>query len=216
MKKIIKKKKSFLLIGNYLRELSIVVIGVLISFGISNWINNKNSESDLKRHLSSIQLELKENIKELEKNIKNMKISIDYADYLQSHDKKSINRDTLDVFTGGSRIYSINSFPFKTNAFDMFKTSGVMRLVENKELLLSIWDIYSDINETKEALDVIMKSKYEEIMKELKWTEEEKKNNIPMYFFYHDTEMAYEVERISKRLLENLKETEGKLEKELN
>lgn len=215
MKKIIKKKKSFLLIGNYLRELSIVVIGVLISFGISNWINNKNSESDLKRHLSSIQLELKENIKELEKNIKNMKISIDYADYLQSHDKKSINRDTLDVFTGGSRIYSINSFPFKTNAFDMFKTSGVMRLVENKELLLSIWGIYSDINEAKEALNMLMQTKLEEIKKQLQWTEKEKQNNIPMYIFYHDSEMAYEQSRICKDLSKKIKETIAKLNKEI-
>jgi hypothetical protein len=209
------KVKQVKPIVQYLRELSVVAVGVAITIVIGLWINNRNNKNDLKQYLNTIKLELETNAKDLDSSIKKMQLSIAYADYLRNHDKKSINRDTLDVFTFEGGMNTISSFPFKTNAFDMFKTSGVMRLVENKELLLSIWGIYSDINEAKEALNMLMQTKLEEIKKQLQWTEKEKQNNIPMYIFYHDSEMAYEQSRICKDLSKKIKETIAKLNKEI-
>ncbi|MDR2147384.1 MAG: hypothetical protein LBE91_13090 [Tannerella sp.] len=214
-KKIMQEEKTTLPVGKYLRELSIVVLGVLISFGISNWIGVRNSGKDMKLQLTAIKLELEENINEIDSSLKKMKPSIDYADYLKSRDKKSINMDTLYVFEVNGGMNTIFSFHFNSNAFEMFKIGGMMRLVDDKDLLISIWDAYEEINEAEETLDWVMKIKLDEELKRLQWSEEEKKKNIPMYQFYKDSGLAYETENILNQLLAKLKETDEKLEKAL-
>ena len=56
MKKILK----------YLRELSIIIIGVAITAGVGFWINNRNNKKDLESHLIAVKLELEYNAKSLD------------------------------------------------------------------------------------------------------------------------------------------------------
>jgi hypothetical protein len=150
-----KTKLSMQKIGKYLRDLSIVVAGIAVTLFVNDRIMKRNEKKDLKLYLTAIKLELEKNIKYLDDLIKDNQISVDYADYLKSHDKKTIKRDTLDVFRVQGGFYSIRSFPFGMNAFEMFKSSGMMRLVNDKELLLSIWGAYGTINSIKELLDYL-------------------------------------------------------------
>jgi hypothetical protein len=41
-----------------------------------------------------------------------------------------------------------------SNAFEMFKASGSMRFIKNKEVLLSIWDAYANLEKEKIQSDI--------------------------------------------------------------
>ena len=210
-----KTKLSMKEIVKYLRDFSIVVAGIAVTLYVNDRITTRSEKNDLKLYFNAIKLELEENRNDLDKSVKDMQISVEYADYLRSHDKKSINKDTLDVFSYPGGFNTITSFVFKTNAFEMFKTSGSMRLVKDKELMLLIWNTYAEMSNTKTMFDLIMEVKLEDIKKELKWSEEDKQNNIPMRTFYLDSDMAYESSRLCQETSVKLKETIEKLKKML-
>ena len=169
MSKSKKTKFSFEQIGKFSREVCVVVIGVAITLSASYWITNRNEKSNMALFLNAIKLELEENIKILdETNETFIQPGVRYMDYLiRSHDKHSLNLDSLKfygIYYGGT-IYNCSSITFKANAFEMLKTSGYMRLVDRKELLLSIWDTYSILAEMKEIFDKYSDIKTEESRK---------------------------------------------------
>ena len=214
-----KSKNSIEKIGKYLRELSVVVIGVAITLSASYWISNKNEKKDMSLYLNTIKLELAENKNTLDETVKRSQGSVKYADYLRSHDKKLLNPDTIKSYN--SYFYDASSITIKTNAFEMFRTSGNMRLIEDKELLLSIWNAYTNLLELKQRVDQGMQIKLDELMKEAElyslydfhsFSDEEILNNVPMYNFYTRTSFAYLLPQICEKCSRQISETISKLE----
>jgi len=197
----------------YFRELSIVVIGVFITFGLSVLIYNNNNKNDLKQYLNAVKLELEQNISDIEQGIILMQRSVDYANYLKSNDKKTLCWDTIINYEDA--FYTIQTFTFKTSAFEMFKLSGIMRQMNNKELLLSIWNAYTGMDERKTLLEWGFQLKSEDLKKEVYWTNAERMKNIPMYNFYTMTPWPYEMPRLCKEMIILLKEAIEKVSTEL-
>jgi len=93
----------------------------------------------------------------------------------------------------------------------MFKSSGTMRLVGDKEVLKSIWDVYSCMEELKKFVDMYYQHKLEECMKELQlYTDEKPATTPPMYVFYTST-MDSSLKKICQESLQNIKQTLSKL-----
>ena len=198
-------------IVKYLRELSVVVAGIAITVLIGIWINNRNNEKDLEMYLDAIQLELEQNIKDIDLLIITMQESVEYANYIRSHDKKSISRDSINRYMNA--FYLIQSITYKTNAFEMFKLSGMMRLINDKELILSIWEGYTGLDELKTLLEWGYQLKFEEVKKELPMLAAGKTDFIPMFTFYTVTDWPYEMPRLCNEASNTLKEILSKLEK---
>lgn len=197
-------------IGKYLRELSVVVVGIAITFGISNWISSRNEKKDIKLYLTSVKMELEENIKILDSQIKVLEHLDGYSRYLLSHDKKSLDTDTLNSY---KMIGSVVKIAFQTHAFEMFKTSGSMRLMQDKELLESLWKVYTDLELIKSELDEYYKLKMDEYLKENQWLIDGKPSNLPLLYHFYTLYADYGILENCKVLLETIKETELKLEK---
>ena len=163
-----KTKFSIEKIGKYLREVSVVMIGVAITLLASNIIGNSKDKRDMTLFLNTIKLELEENIRLLdETNLYVIQPAMNYRNYLISHDKTELDVDSLknqSMYYGGT-IYNATSLTIKTNAFDMFKTSGYMRLMDNNDLLLSIWNSYAILVEAKNLFDKYSDMKSEEMRK---------------------------------------------------
>ena len=172
------------------REVFVVVIGVAITLFASYWLGIRNEERDMALYLNAIKMELEENIKILEAAIENLEPSLRYTDYLQSNDKELLNKDSLMSYQ--YTYYSFTGYSFKTNAFEMFKSSGIMRLVDDKELLLSLWDVYDEFTSVKETFDWFLPIKWEEIKKETALLLEGKEVKFPMYNFYY-LDMPYQM-----------------------
>ena len=180
-----KSKISVKPILRFLRELAVVVTGIAITVSIGFWVNNINNEKDLKQYLLSVKYELEENARTFDYEAKLLQKSARYERYLHSTDEKSLNMDSIIYYSrnnftdindsityesGYGYGFSYIQFPvdeFTTNAFEMLKSSGVMRQIKDRELLSSIWKTYTYIEVTKRNLDRAFRRKEEELMKEI-------------------------------------------------
>ena len=206
----LKTKIKSLKIGKYLRELSVVVVGIAITFGISNWISNRNERKDLKLYLNSVKMELEANIKHIDNQINILEHLDGYSRYLLSHDKKSLDPDTLSSY---KYISTVSTVVFQTHAFEMFKTSGSMRLMRDKELLESIWKVYTCLETLKLNFDEYYKLKIDECLKENQQLIDEKHSELPILYNFYTLYADFGILENSREGLEILKETVSKLGK---
>ena len=176
-------KTSMRTIVRYIRDFSIVVAGIAVTLYVNDRVTNQGEKRDVKRYLNAIIFEMEENIKYLDEKADNFQNSVNYANYLRSHKKSKLVSDSINKYSDA--IFSIITLSFKTTAFEMFKSSGTMRLIDNKELLLSIWETYSTLEKTKSGYDIVNQVKMDEINKTFLLKEEEKKDVIPMYKFHY-------------------------------
>ena len=190
-------------IVRYIRDLSIVVAGIAVTLYASDRVTGKSEKRDLSLYMNAVKLEVEENIKTLERQIENLQPSIRYSQYLNSHDKKSLEKDSLNSYV--TACYSFSGPTFKTNAFEMLKSSGIMRLVTNKELLLLLWDVYDELNDVKETFDLMFPIKWEDIKKEASLILDGKEVEVPMYFFYRMS-LPHDMLRPCETALDKLKE----------
>ena len=178
-------------IVQFLRETAVVVIGVAITLSASYFITKRSEKRDIHLYLNALRMELEENLKILDQSAVIYQRHVRYANYLQSNDKEELTPDSISHYS--NVYYGYTPYTFNNNAFEMFKISGNMRLLNDKELLLSIWDIYSDLSEIKKILDLYMDMRMEDMKKEKDWSVTEKLKNIPMYNFYI-TEAPYNMQ----------------------
>lgn len=200
--------------GKYMREVSVVIIGVAITLLAGYLINNNNEKRDMTLYLNAIKLELEENIKTLDKEMVFLQKQVEYTNYLKTHDEKSINFDTIAI-NYGNNIWMVQNLTYNNYAFEMFKQSGNMRLIDDKELLLSIWKAYTSLERLEYSFTENFKWKIEEIKSEMsnvsQILEGEKLKNIPMRNFY-TTPLPNSMLQDCRNILVLLKKTVSKLE----
>ncbi|MCL2435119.1 MAG: hypothetical protein FWD09_03130 [Lentimicrobiaceae bacterium] len=211
-----KAKTSIKNFGKYLREISAIVIGVAITLSASYLLSIRSEKKDMVLYLNAMKMELEENIKTLEKSTEYFQTSVKYADYLKSNDKNLLHEDTIQKYA--KNCYTIYTYTFKTNAFEMFKGSGIMRLVKDKELLLAIWDAYSDLIELKQGFDWHDQIKWGYMKEDFSGIDfndgAPSLKIVPMYTFY-SLGMPYGIFNGCKEALQTVQEAIEKLGKVL-
>jgi hypothetical protein len=200
-------KQSMRKIGRYLRDFSIVVAGIAVTLYVNDRIGRLSEKKEMTLYLNTLKLELEENLKIIDDHEAKFDQSIAYAHYLSSHDKKSLNPDSINSY--GDIYHNINSFIYKSSAYEMFKASGTMRLVGNKEVLKSIWDLYSEMEELKFDVDGYYQYKKEESIKEARLDMDVYLNTIPMYNFY-SFGMDFEMKSLCREMSQHIKEVLSK------
>jgi hypothetical protein len=134
-----KQKLSMKTIVRYIRDFSIVVAGIAVTLYVNDKVTNQGEKRDIKLYMNAIKMELEENIKTFDEAIENLQPSLRYSEYLLAHPKDSLNKDSVKnkFFNDDNNgIFETYTYTFKTNAFEMFKSSSAMRLVDDKDLLL--------------------------------------------------------------------------------
>ena len=174
-------------VGKYFREISVIVIGVAITMSASQWINSRSEKRDVALYLNSIKMELEEIIADIDEHVIFLEEIEKYAYYLISHEKESLHPDSIIHWGAGTVVSVIRNFVVQTTAFEMFKISGAMRLVGDKELLRDIWKAYNYLELLQRMSDSFNELKKDYARKETQLIEEGKPDYIPMYdfFIYH-------------------------------
>jgi len=201
-------------IGKYLREISVIVIGVAITLFASYWLNLRSEKRDVSLYMDAIKMELEENIKKIDDEMEFFQQEAAYSDYLLSNDKKSLSLDTI-VANFGNNIWYVEIPSFYTDAFDMFKLSGFMRLMDDKELLLSIWKVYSHLDILTSTFQEASKWKIDEIKQEMLIRSQEGRLRDIFMYNYYTTPWPRNLLYDSEVTLEMLRETVRKLEEAL-
>jgi len=170
--------------GKYFREISVIVIGVAITMSASQWINSRSEKRDVALYLNSIKMELEEIVADIDEHVIFLKEIENYAYYLGSHNKKSLHPDSIFQWGAVNVVSSIRSFVVPTTAFEMFKISGAMRLVGDKELMRDIWKTYNSLEMLQRMSDSFNQLKKDYALKEIQLMNDGKEIEIPMYDFF--------------------------------
>jgi len=184
-----RSKKLVTKIVKYLRELSIIITGIVITVGFGLWMNQNNTRKDQKQYISAIILELKENAENFDAYARMLQKCVRYSNYINSHDVKSISQDSIYYYAFGDEnsIGWGNTPPvilYTDDAFEMYKSSGVMRLMDDKELLLSIWKVYQLMKNTQSRIDDHLRYKRELSMDFRQRTDNGEDVVVPISWFY--------------------------------
>jgi len=177
-----KPRNSFKKIGRYLLRVSVVVIGVAITLSVSQWLNNRSDKKEMAQYLNAVKLELEANIKQLEHVKGKFQGDVGYSNYLRSNNKNMLNQDTIISYIGAAYNYE-RIVPFKTSAFERFKSSGNLRLIDN-EFLMSLMDVYQFKLGMYELCDWYYQIKFDEMKPELPALYEGRIAGIPMFNFF--------------------------------
>lgn len=141
-------KALFNFFCKYLWQLSIVVLGVLISLFLSENLAEVNERKILNLQLIAVQTEL----------INNLDIVSEIVDYHQytytlqcEYDNNNTAKELLNHI-----IRHPLQFSYKKDAFDMLINTGYLRLIKDHAQLLDIMECYSLLAIAKENIDRYM------------------------------------------------------------
>jgi hypothetical protein len=156
----IKTKESIGKIVKYVRELSIVIIGVAVTLYVSDRVGTKKEKKDLNLQLAVIYMELESNLERLD----------DIIDYYEktNHLRRTImeNIDNLQQANDSiSGFGSVSSFNYKKGAYEMFINSGAMKLFTDRKLLLDITECYILLENAQKSTLAYNEAKTRELSK---------------------------------------------------
>ncbi len=132
-------------IGDYALQLSVVILGVLITFGGGNMLNKRAKAKEITNAMELIKIELETNRKSIQEIGKTLAIeqkASRYALRFENNLSKASN-DSLEIYL--SYPFLINNFRAKTDALEMFKMSSLAPQVHDKKLILQIIKTYNEI-----------------------------------------------------------------------
>lgn len=138
---------------NYLRELSIVIIGVAITLFAGNRISSANEKKNMRLQVAAIYTELEDNRDKLDNLIDYYQKHAHFSELLQEnlHDPRQPLNDSIRKYR--NIIGKIVPFTFKKGAYEMFLQSGAMKLLKDRDLLLNITESYALLEIAKEQHD---------------------------------------------------------------
>lgn len=135
--------------GDYVRQISVVVIGILITFAGSNLITNCSEKRDVQDIMLLIRDEMENNRDRFKGAIAEFNIDERISTLLVEHDMKlqTIPEDSLRQF--GFVLGHYRIFSYQKNAMDMLKSSMLMQKISDKEFLLSLIGAYETLENFK-------------------------------------------------------------------
>ena len=128
-------------------EIILVVIGILIALSINNWNENKKNINQAKKHLETISLNLKDDIKQAEKLLDETETTLEYSNTFLSQFK------TLKPVDNNIQMYLIylmyeRNLEVNESGFNALLNSNGMSFID-ENLQVIILDYYRNIEQLK-------------------------------------------------------------------
>lgn len=140
-----KKFLARLRIGNYIRELTIIFIGFFVSLTITSVISDRTKEREVREGLSLIRLELEQNSVLIENEEFRINKQINGFNYFRKYDLE-VRRMSLDSLYYYFETLNLTiGFDPIQDAYDVFKSSGLMQYVSDKNFLQELISTYSTL-----------------------------------------------------------------------
>ena len=159
-------KKMIIKTLNYLKEISILILGLTLSLLVSFWIYNHYEKRDMALYLYTIKIELENHLVSLDSIISQFHSEVNYSNYLRRTARNAIVPDSVIFYH--RVIYDFTNNELSTDAFDMFQNSGMLRLINDNEFRMQLWGTYSLIKRTNIHWNRAMDVKIDEAIIELR------------------------------------------------
>lgn len=146
-------------LGDFVRQIAVVVIGVVITFIGSDLITQNSEKKDIRSTMSLIRDELKSNREKYEDIVAEFREDEALSTLLAEHDLKvrTIPEDSLKQYA--FVLGHIRGFSYTQNALDILKSSMLMQKIPDKDLLLQLTEIYEVLNGFKLTMDAYYEMK---------------------------------------------------------
>ena len=137
--------------GDYLRELSVVILGVAVTFAGSAMITNHTVRKNIKENMRLIKIELEKNVMKLHEAMDYIAADVHIGREMLSRDYRSIPPDTLRMYAHA--ISYLQPYSYTDDALEMLEASALMPDVRNKHLLLYIIRCYEAFGNFGSVMD---------------------------------------------------------------
>lgn len=162
-----RRELTTLKIGDYILQLSVVILGVIVTFGGSTLLSERAKAKEIANTMELIKIELEMNKEDIQEISQYLAAEQKMSRYLLHFENNlsEASEDTLRMQL--SFPFRINRFKARTDALEMFKMSSLAQQIQDKKLILQIIKTYTEI---KAVEDVVrwyydLKSKYLEELK---------------------------------------------------
>lgn len=134
----------------YALQLSVVIIGIVVTFAGSGMIERSRQARDVRAAMMLVHSELETNRMKIQEVWDWIQCEADAYRILTAnrHDLKGIPQDTMDSFM--PVFGRVLSFHPRQDAFDVLKNSGLMASIRDKDFLLTITQGYATLDELEE------------------------------------------------------------------
>lgn len=147
-----KRKKTICALSKYLRELSIVIIGVLITLFITNTISSINKRSEIDKTLELIKIEMSENLISLtsvqakwETEQRGYVLILKNIDHIAN-----LPADTLEQLR--KIIGDKHAVLPNKDSYEVLKSSSLMQYIQEKTFLRELSGCYEKLEEINQKL----------------------------------------------------------------
>ncbi|MCD8182111.1 MAG: hypothetical protein LUE99_02380 [Bacteroides sp.] len=140
-------------LGDFVWQIAVVVIGVVITFMGSDLVTQNSEKKDIRATMSLIRDELKSNREKFEAIVVEFSEDEHLSAILTKHDMKyrTIPEDSLRQFA--LLLGHIRGFSYTRNALDILKNSMLMQKISDKELLLQLTEVYERLDGFKATMN---------------------------------------------------------------
>jgi hypothetical protein len=156
MKKIGELTKAWF--SNFTSNIMGVIIGIVLTFGVSNLIQRYEEKKQLREIMTFIKLELKENKQWLENRATEWKEDFKaYQVFVDTARRRKMPADSLVQYINKTQNTAQSNLSF--TAWNIFQNSGMMQKMNNVDLALRLSECYYWFGEAKHQWDEYVRKK---------------------------------------------------------
>lgn len=149
--------------GDYIRQLSVIIIGILITFQGSAWLESARQRRESRELLAMVEQEMGDNLAEMMRAQKMGAMEIEAMGFFRRHinDVRSAPRDSIKMY---SWLLDLGlSYSYTSNAFEVLKSSPSAANKIDKQLMSSIFLCYDRIKTSFVSLNYYYSGKFERV-----------------------------------------------------
>lgn len=132
-------------LGDYFRQLSIVVAGIVITFWGSDLITENAQRKEVRATMQLVAEELEYNLQELRNIRQLLAIDVHMSTLLreQGMDIEGLPTDTLQKY---HKFFDhLNELTYRADALDVLKSSSLMQYISDKRMLQDVLQVYFEL-----------------------------------------------------------------------
>ncbi len=189
------KKYTTWKIGDYVLQLSVVVLGIIITFAGSSAISGYFESKQIDNAMKLIKSELEINRQRIEDIHRRLDLERKACNYILQYRNNLENASEDSLFRYVNIPFSYDSFSYVSDALEMLKMSSLSPQIQDKELILQIVKAYKGLNQVQELVSWFYDVKFryvELIITDVafqkgaeKWEEGSLKEKIRDIYRYH-------------------------------
>lgn len=132
-------------LGDYILQLSVVILGIVITFAVSNAVSAHAKAKEVAQAMQIIKNELELNKKTLQKISHTLAYEREASRYILRFEGQieKADRDSLQMYLNAP--YTSSRFIYSGNALEMLKSSALIPHVQKKGVILQILDAYNQL-----------------------------------------------------------------------